>query len=517
MKYDFTLDINNPNSLSIILNQITPNSTVLEFGPAMGRMTKYMRETLECKVYIVELDEEGFNSAMQFAEEGYLGNAELIEWKGKFKDLKFDYITFADVIEHLKNPEEVISNARTLLKDNGKLILSVPNVANNAIIIDLINNKFNYRNIGLLDNTHIKFFTYYTLHELFAKCNLVVTEERATYAQPNETEFLNNYSMVSKQLEYALKDKEFGSVYQFVFTAVKKERYISEQESIITSKYIKRRLPLDDFKIYIDSGSGLDERYTLAKAIYTGENTVNFDISGFEHIDNLRLDFTEDSCILRINKIRVDGVIHEIESLQGNYEFHNENYFIFNKQDPYLFVKGLHGKYNTFEIEFYIEKYFESHLGSKYLNYFINTLNHISEENNSQNEEVNSLTINNEQLKDDNENLNNTINWLNEKIKLLEDEAISKTNEISKYKIELENKVESLNDTNSILIEKVKKIELIEDELSSTNESIVDLSELLEIKDVALEKLEIENSYLKKSLFTKVKDKIKSRLNKRKN
>ena len=57
-KYDFDLDMNNTNSLSIMINQIKRGSKVLEFGPANGRMTRYLKEMLDCKVYLVEIDEK---------------------------------------------------------------------------------------------------------------------------------------------------------------------------------------------------------------------------------------------------------------------------------------------------------------------------------------------------------------------------------------------------------------------------------------------------------------------------
>ena len=52
MKYDLELILNEQNALSIILKQIHPNSLVLEFGPANGRTTKYLKEMLECDVSI---------------------------------------------------------------------------------------------------------------------------------------------------------------------------------------------------------------------------------------------------------------------------------------------------------------------------------------------------------------------------------------------------------------------------------------------------------------------------------
>jgi len=79
----------------------------------------------------------------------------------KFYDngIKYDFIIFADVLEHLVNPDEVIYKLTSKLKPNGKMIISIPNIAHIDIIINLINGNFNYAKEGLLDSTHLRFFT----------------------------------------------------------------------------------------------------------------------------------------------------------------------------------------------------------------------------------------------------------------------------------------------------------------------------------------------------------------------
>ena len=57
-KYDFEVDLDIRTSTGMILSKIKPNSIVLEFGCASGRMTKYLKNALNCQVYIVEYDNE---------------------------------------------------------------------------------------------------------------------------------------------------------------------------------------------------------------------------------------------------------------------------------------------------------------------------------------------------------------------------------------------------------------------------------------------------------------------------
>ena len=161
--YNIELDLSTRNSLSILISRIKPNSLILEFGPANGRMTKYLKEELNCKVYCVEIDEKAAEDASEYAEKIIIGSAEDYLWLKEFSNLKFDYIIYADVLEHLYSPEKVLNKSIKLLDEQGSILISVPNIAHNSIIMNLLIDDFTYSKEGLLDNTHIRFFTKNTL------------------------------------------------------------------------------------------------------------------------------------------------------------------------------------------------------------------------------------------------------------------------------------------------------------------------------------------------------------------
>ena len=103
-------------SHGIILSQITPGSMVLECGCATGYMTRYMKEALDAKVSIVELNPSDYDQAKKYAADGICTDLESREWWDYYQGRKFDYILFADVLEHLRNPERVLKWAVDLLK-----------------------------------------------------------------------------------------------------------------------------------------------------------------------------------------------------------------------------------------------------------------------------------------------------------------------------------------------------------------------------------------------------------------
>lgn len=80
---------------------------------------------------------------------------------------KFDYIIAGDIIEHLADPWKFLEKAHTMLKDDGIIIASIPNIANAETIFEILNGRFEYKEYGVLDKTHLRFFTKYEALQIF--------------------------------------------------------------------------------------------------------------------------------------------------------------------------------------------------------------------------------------------------------------------------------------------------------------------------------------------------------------
>ncbi len=89
---------------------------------------------------------------------------------------EFDYIVFADVLEHLRDPEAVLRRCLPALKESGKIIISVPNIANWIIRLGLLFGKFDYMDRGILDRTHLRFFTLKSLKHMMDSVSCDVVE-----------------------------------------------------------------------------------------------------------------------------------------------------------------------------------------------------------------------------------------------------------------------------------------------------------------------------------------------------
>jgi 2-polyprenyl-3-methyl-5-hydroxy-6-metoxy-1,4-benzoquinol methylase len=93
---------------------------------------------------------------------------------------RFDRVLLLDILEHLHRPETILLECHQVLGPNGQLIVSLPNVANITVRALLLFGRFNYTERGLLDRTHLRFFTRKTARRLLEENGYCVLREEAT-------------------------------------------------------------------------------------------------------------------------------------------------------------------------------------------------------------------------------------------------------------------------------------------------------------------------------------------------
>jgi len=335
-KYDFQIDLDENSSTGKILRYVTFNSKVLEFGPATGRMTRYMKEELNCDVYIVEIDQEAYAEAITYAKDGVCSDASKYTWCEKFKGIKFDCIIFADVLEHLYNPEQVLEKTQDFLNEDGFVIFSVPNIAHNDILMNLYNNRFQYTPVGILDETHIRFFAYDSLVPFTEKAGYEIVEEDATIREAFSTE--QNFSTTEDMKTFFSEvsfERELRNVYQFV-CKLQKKSYICKNDISKTTKILPNAFGVKS-NFFFDRGEGFNEE----KKIVVSPNKLSihsylYQIQ-FEATDkSIRFDPVEGKgCIVKnIEIISNNGPLKAI-NLNG---FQVDNYNIFTNTDSQFLI-----------------------------------------------------------------------------------------------------------------------------------------------------------------------------------
>lgn len=299
MKYDDPVIIQDNDAHSMILQMVKPNTKVLEFGPAAGRMTKLLKEK-GCRVFIVECVKEAYEHALQYAEQGICGNLEDFTWK-KWRNEKFDYIIFADVLEHLKEPRKVLRETNALLDECGSVLISVPNVAHNDILVKLYNNAFDYTDIGLLDETHLHLFAENSLDSLLVDTGYqIVTKQYKTIPTGNTEQYRYSQFQTTEEMRGLLRNRENGEVYQIVLELKKENISQKVPKNISNPMYSSIRGTL-----YYDYGEGFSQEnaaiiYGVRIADNQFEYKITIDID--DRVKALRFDPVEkQQCLLLVN------------------------------------------------------------------------------------------------------------------------------------------------------------------------------------------------------------------------
>ena len=345
MKYATEIDFSFNNTMTIFINNIKDNSVVLEFGPASGRLTRYLKNEKNCSVYIVELDEEAGKIAAQWAEDCVIGDIQDYEWVERFAGIKFDYILFADVLEHLTCAEEVMKRAADMLAPDGRICVSVPNIAHNSVIIDLLKNKFDYTSTGLMDSTHVHFYTRESLDRFVAQCGLYVEKRYATYTQVGLNEFENTYAELPEKLANMLKTRRYGEVYQYVYIISKHADAQNLDEIIKYADYLYAQA-------FFDYGRGGYEEYTRWH-VHADEKHYIYECSDILGAVKLRFDPANFPCSIKLIKVQgIEGEqIEELEFDSCNASFRDENIFCFDNNDGQLHFKLSRPHYDKIVIE----------------------------------------------------------------------------------------------------------------------------------------------------------------------
>lgn len=138
---------------------------ILEIGCACGAtLLKIQNMYPEAHVFGLEYHEREAAIAAQFAnvKQGDVENPPL-----PFENQQFDYILFPDVLEHLREPGKVLQRMHRLLKPDGYILASIPNVMHYSVVNALLHGRFTYEDTGILDRTHLRFFTLLEIQRMF--------------------------------------------------------------------------------------------------------------------------------------------------------------------------------------------------------------------------------------------------------------------------------------------------------------------------------------------------------------
>ncbi|KKQ53545.1 MAG: Methyltransferase type 11 [Parcubacteria group bacterium GW2011_GWD2_38_11] len=182
----------------LIAEEIGKGKKVLDIGCNKGYLKKISNENI-----FFGIDYDNVDLEVAKNEHGYekVFQLDLNEFE-KFKiDEKFDVIIFADVLEHLVYPEKVLRYfVKNFLNEDGRVLISLPNVANFTTRIGLLFGNFNYIESGILDRTHLHLYTLKTARQLIEMCGLKIEKEK--FSSNNFGNIIRNLPFLGRLLGY---------------------------------------------------------------------------------------------------------------------------------------------------------------------------------------------------------------------------------------------------------------------------------------------------------------------------
>lgn len=204
---------------NLVVELVPEGSSVLEFGCATGYMSEVLVERRGARVTGIELDPLAADAASAYCERVVVGDAETLDLGEHLGDERFDAVLFADVLEHLRDPAAMLERVRPFVSEGGAVVASIPNIAHVSVRLALLAGEFRYRELGLLDDTHLRFFTRESIVDLFESAGLVVSTWRRRKIDLGQTEIQPPPGLPENVRAWLGEDPEL-TTYQFVVRAV---------------------------------------------------------------------------------------------------------------------------------------------------------------------------------------------------------------------------------------------------------------------------------------------------------
>jgi GT2 family glycosyltransferase len=278
----------------------------------------------------VTFNEEEKQLAQPFYRRLEITNLDDCNLPDLFPDETYDFIVCADVLEHLREPGKVLDSLGALLAPQGKLLISVPNAAYAGLIGELMSGEFRYREEGLLDATHLRFFTRTSLDRFLTEHGWQVDAVDAVRRDLPGSEFDPAFDKLPPAVSRYLLAAPEALTYQLITSAHLRrgesehalQADAAEMPRISNSAVPEKAEATFTVQLYLGSASGFDEQRKLSTSAVIGKarQSVTFALPMDERpIERLRLDLADRPGFVYLHRMTLrdaDG----IEQWQWDYD-----------------------------------------------------------------------------------------------------------------------------------------------------------------------------------------------------
>lgn len=163
------------------LELIDNDQSILDVGCHTGSLGEALQKRGN-RVWGIEINRNAADKARPFYEELFVGDIEDDDLWNRITQ-RFDVILFLDILEHLVDPWMVLVKSKELLKAAGFILISIPNIAFYALRKNLMFGRFDYQHSGILDKTHLRFFTFHSAQKLIHDCGYAIEDWHVTFSE----------------------------------------------------------------------------------------------------------------------------------------------------------------------------------------------------------------------------------------------------------------------------------------------------------------------------------------------
>ena len=168
---------------------------VLDVGCSNGAFGAQIKESTGAVISGIELCVDMAEEATSKLDHVYQGAVEDVLQSGALDEQKFDVIICADVLEHLVDPWTVLEKLKSLLSEDGSIVVSIPNIRHFSTLFSVIFlGYWPYRDRGIHDRTHLRFFTLRNIKELFSTSGLLIQDVHVNYRLVESPHKINRFS-----------------------------------------------------------------------------------------------------------------------------------------------------------------------------------------------------------------------------------------------------------------------------------------------------------------------------------
>jgi 2-polyprenyl-3-methyl-5-hydroxy-6-metoxy-1,4-benzoquinol methylase len=216
-RYDAPIELHPECSHGAVLELVGAGNRVADLGCAAGRLARAMTEAGNT---VVGVDvESAYGPRAAAACERFVVADLDAGWPAELEAEQFDVIVVADVLEHLRDPARLLRELPARLTPGGYVVASLPNVAHASVRLALLEGRFPYSETGLLDRTHLRFYSRESLRRLFADAGLAVTLLRPVTKALADSEVPFELGDVPPDVLARLAADPDAETYQFIVVA----------------------------------------------------------------------------------------------------------------------------------------------------------------------------------------------------------------------------------------------------------------------------------------------------------